>query len=263
MAAAEFAGDRCCAVYKGPTPSTRSPDSLVDFHTGAACAFGAERPRDLGRLASMVRTTHMTHGCATDVGLILGRALGPVAAKEEAAALPSQRRISWVSTDASPWASLAVRPSEQLLVQEADIPNARALFVPAGIRLPRAVSPRSASSTRASTRRRSRPVSIAPGSSSATTPPWPVKLRRTHTHAPSAYTRAIEDRSSERAASAWGSASAAEKPRATSAATCSGAVFGTGIFFHVSGAAAISFLFARPWPGRSHSSPAWHSTFRD
>ena len=235
-------------MYKGPTPSTRSPDSLVDFHTGGPAPSAQNGLAIVS--SSMVRTTHMT-GCATTRDWILGRAKGRLLRKRRLWLYPA-REESVGSLRTPPWASLAVRLPARW--SEADIPNARA---PSCRRDPVAAggTPPPASSTRAFIKTPPRPVSIAPGSSSATTPHvWSQVHTRTR--------RGAADEDLWREGRVGEGRVRGRKLRATSA-TCSGAVFGTGIFFHVSGAAAISFLFVRPWPGHSHSSPAWHSTFRD
>ena len=82
---------------------------------------------------SQVRTTHMT-GCATDVGLILGRAMGRLLRKEGCGfTQPEKNRLGLYGRLSLGFVGGAAVGTA--LVQEADIPNARALFVPAGILL--------------------------------------------------------------------------------------------------------------------------------
>ena len=80
---------------------------------------------------AQVRTTHMT-GCATDVGLILGRAMGRLLRKEGCGfTQPEKNRLGLYGRLSLGFGGGAAVGTA--LVQEAEIPNARALFVPAGI----------------------------------------------------------------------------------------------------------------------------------
>ena len=100
---------------------------------GAACAFGAQNGLATAVSSSMVRTTHMT-GCATDVGLILGRAMGRLLRKDGCGFTQAEKnRLGLYGRLSLGFVGGAAVGTA--LVQEADIPNARALFVPAGILL--------------------------------------------------------------------------------------------------------------------------------
>ena len=99
----------------------------------AACASGGQNGLATAVSSSMVRTTHMT-GCATDVGLILGRALGRLLRKEGCGfTQPEKNRLGLYGRLSLGFVGGAAVGAA--LVQEADVPNARALFVPAGILL--------------------------------------------------------------------------------------------------------------------------------
>ena len=102
-------------------------------------------------------------GCATDVGLILGRALGRLLRKDGCGfTQPEKNRLGLYGRLSLGFVGGAAVGAA--LVQEAEIPNARALFVPAGIPLAAGgIAAVGVPSTRASTRHLSRRVSITPG----------------------------------------------------------------------------------------------------
>lgn len=100
---------------------------------GVACASGAQNGLMTAVSSSMVRTTHMT-GSATDVGLILGRALGRLLRREGCGfTLPEKNRLGLYARLTLGFVGGAAVGTA--LVEEAEVPNVRALFAPAAILL--------------------------------------------------------------------------------------------------------------------------------